>query len=67
MNYTYADENGRGARVSYSPSEVRKEQYVISFRYGFTSISTLAIDLDDARKKVREIFGKDAELVEEEG
>lgn len=66
MNYIYEDKNGRGARVTYSPSDVRKEQYVISFRYGFTSTSTLAIDLEEAKKKVKAVYGKDAELVEDE-
>jgi hypothetical protein len=43
---------------------LRKEQYVVNFNYGHTSISTLAVDLDDAVRKVRQVFGESAELVE---
>lgn len=65
MNYIYEDKNGHGARVTHSPSAARREQYVVNLRYGYRSISTLAIDLEDARRKVRQIFGEGAELVED--
>jgi hypothetical protein len=64
MNYVYEKEDRTGARVRYSPSSLRKEQYVVNFNYGHTSISTLAVDLDDAVRKVRQVFGESAELVE---
>lgn len=64
MNYTYTDENGRGASIRHAPSSVNQERCVVCFRYGFTAISMPVVDLEDAVERVRAVFGEGIELVE---
>lgn len=65
MNYIYTDKKGHGASIRHAPSPKNEEQCVVCFRYGFTAISMPAVDLEDANKWVRRVFGEGIEFIEE--
>ena len=64
MNYIYENEDGRGASIKHAPSPINKEQCVVCFKFGFTAISMLVVDLQDAIERVKAVFGEGIELVE---